>query len=70
MSQITDTVIDMTRMDKTKLAMWAIVAIIIWGMGISVTAILAMVIYGYAFERSESFSQVVDAYISRKANNP
>ena len=60
----------MTRMDKTKLAMWAIVAIIIWGMGISVTAILAMVIYGYAFERSESFSQVVDAYISRKANNP
>jgi len=70
LSQITDTVIDMTRMDKTKLAMWAIVAIIIWGMGISVTAILAMVIYGYAFERSESFSQVVDAYISRKANNP
>jgi hypothetical protein len=70
LSQITDTVIDMTRMDKTKLAMWAIVAIIIWGMGISVTAILAMVIYGYAFERSKSFSQVLDAYISRKANNP
>ena len=70
MSQITDKVIGMTRIDKTKLAMLAIVAIIIWGMGISVTAILAMVIYGYAFERSKSLSQVLDAYISRKANNP